>query len=119
QSAYEQAVFLNYDVIILDWMMPKLSGIEVCGLLRKNGYQGGILFLTAKDSVTDVVTGLDTGADDYLIKPFKFEELVARLRALSRRTAKPFEEILSVGDLQLNVNTHVVKRNGTAIELSK
>lgn len=119
QSAYDHAMFMEYDVIILDWMMPELSGIEVCELLRKNGYQGAILFLTAKDSVTDVVTGLDSGADDYLIKPFKFEELVARLRALSRRAEKPFEEILSVGDLQLNLNTHVVKRNGTAIELSK
>lgn len=119
QSAYDYACFNDYDVIILDWMMPGLSGIEVCERLRENGYNGGILFLTAKDSVEDVVKGLDSGADDYLIKPFKFEELQARIRALSRRVEKPFEEILSVGDLQLNLNTHVVTRNGKTIELSK
>src|SRR5690606_19089775 len=83
------------------------------------GYNGGILFLTAKDSVEDVVEGLDSGADDYLIKPFKFEELVARIRALSRRVDKPFEETLTFDDLELNLNTHEVKRNGKVIELSK
>ena len=119
QSAYDYSMLTDYDVIILDWMMPKLSGIETCKKLRKRGYKGGILFLTAKDSLEDVVTGLDSGADDYLIKPFKFEELAARIRALSRRTEKPFEEILSVDDLQLNLNTHVVNRNGEIMELSK
>lgn len=119
QSAYEYAMFTDYDVVILDWMMPKMSGIEVCRRLRKKGYQGGILFLTAKDSLADVVEGLDSGADDYLVKPFKFEELTARIRALSRRIEKPFEEILSAGNLELNLNNHVVKRNGEVIELSK
>ena len=110
---------MSYDLIILDWMMPILNGIETCEILRKTGYKGGILFLTAKDSLEDVVKGLDSGADDYLIKPFKFEELAARIRALSRRTEKPFEEVLSVDDLHLNLNTHVVKRNGQVLELSK
>ncbi|MED3662857.1 response regulator transcription factor [Ureibacillus sp. FSL K6-8385] len=119
QSAYDYAMFTDYDVIILDWMMPELSGLEVCKRLRENGYNGGILFLTAKDSVEDVVEGLDSGADDYLIKPFKFEELVARIRALSRRVDKPFEETLTFDDLELNLNTHEVKRNGKVIELSK
>lgn len=119
QNAYDYASFTDYDVIILDWMPPEMSGIEVCKRLRENGYNGGILFLTAKDSVEDVVEGLDSGADDYLIKPFKFEELVARLRALSRRVDKPFENVLSAGDLELNLNTHEVKRNGKVIELSK
>ena len=119
QSAYDYARLTDYDVIILDWMMPKLSGIETCEKLRKKGYQGSIIFLTAKDSFQDVVIGLDSGADDYLIKPFKFEELAARLRALSRRMEKPFEEILSFNDIQLDLNTHVVKRNGQVIELSK
>lgn len=91
----------------------------MCKRLRKDGFQGGILFLTAKDSVTDVVEGLDCGADDYIIKPFKFEELVARIKALSRRVDKPYEEILTAGDLELNLNTHVVKRNDVVIELSK
>ena len=75
--------------------MPKLNGIETCEKLRKKDYKRGIIFLTAKDSLEDVVIGLDSGADDYIIKPFKFEELAARLRALSRRAEKPFEEILS------------------------
>lgn len=119
QSAYDYAMLTDYDVIILDWMMPKLNGIETCKKLRQKGYKGGILFLTAKDSLEDVVTGLDSGADDYLIKPFKFEELAARLRALSRRMEKPFEEILAANDIELNLNTHVVKRNGELIELSK
>lgn len=119
QSAYDYAMLTDYDVIILDWMMPNLSGIETCERLRKKGYKGGIIFLTAKDSLEDVVIGLDSGADDYIIKPFKFEELAARLRALSRRTEKPFEEILSFDDLQLDLNTHVIKRNGHVIELSK
>lgn len=119
QTAYDYAKVLDYDIIILDWMMPELSGIEVCKRLRNEGYKGGILFLTARDDVTDVVEGLETGADDYLIKPFKFEELLARIKALLRRSEKPFEEILSVGDLQLNLNTHEVKRNGMVIELSK
>ncbi|WP_147535754.1 response regulator transcription factor [Bacillus marasmi] len=119
QSAYEYAMLTEYDVIILDWMMPVLNGIETCERLRKKGFKGGILFLTAKDSLEDVVTGLDSGADDYLIKPFKYEELAARLRALSRRTAKPFEEFLTANELQLNLNTHVVKRDGHVIELSK
>lgn len=119
QSAYDYAMLTDYDVIILDWMMPIRSGVETCGVLRKKGFKGGILFLTAKDSLEDVVMGLDSGADDYLIKPFKFEELSARLRALSRRMEKPFEETLAVDDLELNLNTHVVKRNDQVIELSK
>lgn len=119
QAAYDYASITEYDVIILDWMMPKLSGIEACEKLRKNGYKGGILFLTAKDSIEDVVVGLDSGADDYIIKPFKFEELAARLRALSRRTEKPFKEKLTFDDLELDLNTHEVKRNGLVIELSK
>lgn len=119
QTAFDYAMATDYDVIILDWMMPVLSGIETCKRLRNDGFKGGILFLTAKDSVTDVVEGLDSGADDYLIKPFKFEELVARLRALARRAERPFEEILTVGDIQLNLSTHVVKRKEQVIELSK
>jgi DNA-binding response OmpR family regulator len=119
KEAVEYALLTDYDVIILDWMMPKQNGIETCNILRKERFKGGILFLTAKDSIEDVVTGLDSGADDYLIKPFKFEELAARLRALSRRTEKPFEEVLTFQDLQLNLNTHVVKKNGQIIELSK
>lgn len=119
QNAFDYAMLTDYDVIILDWMMPLLSGIETCEKLRKRGYKGGIIFLTAKDSLEDVVVGLDSGADDYIIKPFKFEELSARLRALSRRREKPFEESLSFEDIQLDLNKRVVKRNGQVMELSK
>ncbi|WP_075980055.1 response regulator transcription factor [Bacillus massilinigeriensis] len=119
QDACDHALFTDYDIIILDWMMPKLNGIDACKKIRKNGYKGGIMFLTAKDALEDVVAGLDSGADDYLIKPFKFEELSARLRALLRRKEKPFEEFLSCNGIQLNLNTHEVKRNGQFIDLSK
>lgn len=119
KAACEYARFTDYDVIILDWMMPGLNGIEACSSLRSSGYKGGILFLTAKDSIEDVVQGLDAGADDYLIKPFKFEELAARLRALSRRMEKPFEEVLIYDDLQLNLSRRAVYRGGQMIELSK
>lgn len=119
KDAYDYTLFSEYDVVVLDWMMPIQNGIQTCEKLRKRGYKGGILFLTAKDSVEDVVIGLDSGADDYLVKPFKFEELAARLRALSRRADKPFEKIITFNGLELNLNTHEVKRNGEMIELSK
>lgn len=119
KEACEFASFTEYDVIILDWMMPKRSGIEACIVLRRNRFKGGILFLTAKDSIEDVVQGLNTGADDYLIKPFKFEELSARIRALSRRMDKPYEEILTYDDFKLNLSSRCFQRNGEVIELSK
>lgn len=119
KTACDYARFTDYDVIILDWMMPVLSGLAACSKLRADGFKGGILFLTAKDSCEDVVEGLDSGADDYLIKPFKSEELSARLRALSRRIEKPYEEILSHRDLHLNLSTRNVERNGEIISLSK
>ncbi|MFB6469467.1 response regulator transcription factor [Cytobacillus sp. Hz8] len=119
KAALDYALFTEYDCIILDWMMPKLNGIETCKKLRDKGYKGGILFLTAKDAIEDVVTGLDCGADDYLIKPFKFEELSARLRAILRRKEKPFEEVLCWDDIELDLNTHEVRRNGEIIDLSK
>lgn len=119
QDACDHALYTEYDVVILDWMMPKLNGIDTCKKLRQNGFKGGVIFLTAKDAVEDVVVGLDSGADDYLIKPFRFEELAARLRALLRRKEKPFEELLCCKDIALDLNTHEVKRNGEIIELSK
>lgn len=85
QEAYDIIYKDSYDVLILDWMMPKLSGIELLKLLRQEDYQGNILMLTAKDTVEDRVTGLNNGADDYLVKPFEMVELLARLNALCRR----------------------------------
>lgn len=118
-AAIDYAVHSPYDVIILDWMMPGETGIAVCDRLRKQSYQGAILMLTAKDDVNDRVLGLDTGADDYLVKPFEFAELLARVRALSRRsTVKIKEEVLQVGSLILNRTTRIVRRGDSDIQLT-
>jgi len=119
KDAYDYSLFNPYDIIILDWMLPKMDGIEVCKAVRERSYQGGILFMTAKDSVEDVITGLDWGADDYIIKPFEFRELMARLRALSRRKPKIFEEVIEKDGLKLNLTTHSVSRDENIIELSR
>jgi DNA-binding response OmpR family regulator len=89
----------EYDLILLDIMLPKLDGMEVLRQIRRNGSNVPILMLTAKDSVEDIVSGLDGGSDDYLTKPFSFDELVARVRALLRRRAKEKTDLLTVGDL--------------------
>jgi two-component system, OmpR family, response regulator MprA len=116
------------DLIILDVMLPGMDGLEVCRLLRANPttQDTPILMLTAKDGVRDRITGLDTGADDYLTKPFSFEELVARIRAILRRQSRtrgddsdaPHGQILQFGDLQLNTSTREVVRSGRQIELT-
>lgn len=117
--AIDYVLHSPYDVIILDWMMPGQTGLEVCDHLRKQNYHGAILMLTAKDAVSDRVLGLDTGADDYLVKPFEFTELLARVRALSRRSRlKIKEEILQVGSLVLNRTTRSVHRGDTEIQLT-
>jgi len=119
QDALDYASITTYDVIILDWMMPLMSGLEACSKLRQNGYQGGIIMLTAKDEPDDIVTGLDHGADDYLVKPFKMEELLARIRALSRRRDKPFEQELKARNMQLDIASHRLLRGNEKIELTK
>jgi DNA-binding response OmpR family regulator len=98
----------NYDLIILDVMMPKRDGIEVCKNLRASFKPVPILMLTAKDSTDDKVTGLDAGADDYLVKPFAFEELVARIRSLLRRPPLASSDILELDDLKLDTRTQKV-----------
>ncbi len=116
---YEYAMYSEYDILILDWMMPGVSGIDACRQLRDAGYEKAILMLTAKDSIEDRVTGLDAGADDYLVKPFEFDELLARLRALSRRsTQKIQQEIVEVGEFTLNRTTKVLKKKNQVIQLS-
>lgn len=118
-TAIDYAIHDPYDVIVLDWMMPGETGLAVCESLRKQGYQGAILMLTAKDDVNDRVLGLDAGADDYLVKPFEFEELLARLRALSRRSnVKIKEDVLQIGSLVLNRTTHTLHQCGTEIQLT-
>ncbi len=108
----------EYDLILLDIMLPRLDGMEVLRQIRRNGSNMPILMLTAKDSVEDIVSGLDGGSDDYLTKPFSFAELVARVRALLRRKAREKTDILTVGDLSLSTSTHRVKRGGREIELT-
>ncbi len=109
----------TYDLIILDIILPTTSGIQVCQYLRSKGIQTPILMLTAKDAVEDRVTGLGVGADDYLTKPFAFEELVARVQALLRRRGElDLAPTLRVADLVLNRNTHEVRRAGRLIQLT-
>lgn len=108
----------SYDVIVLDRMLPGKDGITICQELRKQGNHTPILMLTAKDHVRDRVQGLDAGADDYLVKPFSFEELLARLRALLRRPHEAMSTVLEVADLQLDPANYTVVRQGTPINLS-
>lgn len=117
-NGYDLAVTEDYDLIILDLMLPHVSGIEICHKLRNQGIHTPILILTALDQVQDKVTGLDSGADDYITKPFSFEELLARLRALIRRPKGILNNILQIADLTLNPQTYEVYRNKTEIKLS-
>ena len=116
---FEYAMYSEYDILVLDWMMPNVSGLDACRQLRESGYERAILMLTAKDTVEDRVMGLDAGADDYLVKPFEFDELLARLRALGRRsTQKIQQEVIEIGDFTLNRTTKVLMRKDQVIQLS-
>jgi len=117
-EALEQAEINSYDLIILDVMLPGISGFEICRKLREAGQRVPILMLTARDAVEDRVTGLDHGADDYLTKPFQFRELLARMRALLRRPTELKPAQLSVADLILDTGTQTAKRAGRAISLT-
>ena len=117
-EGYRTAMADGYDVIILDVMLPEMNGYEVCRALRKDGNQTPILMLTARDAERDIVEGLDMGADDYLAKPFSFEVLLARLRALLRRPNGKLEEVLRVGDLTLDPSLKKVTRANQEISLT-
>ena len=106
------------DLIILDWMLPGLSGLEICRRLRATGISIPVILLTAKDEVNDRVAGLDAGADDYVVKPFSIEELLARIRAHLRRTQETDQDIFQFEDLSLNHLTRQVYRGKRAIELT-
>ncbi len=108
----------DYDLIMLDVMMPVMNGYEVCQKLRQQGIKVPVLMLTAKDQDKDVIRGLDNGADDYLAKPFSFEVLLARVRALLRRPRTALPELLTAGNLSLDPATKIVKRSGQNIKLS-
>jgi DNA-binding response OmpR family regulator len=108
----------NFDAVILDVMMPGMDGVEVARRLRELGFETPILMLTARDAATDVVRGLDAGADDYLTKPFSFKVLLARLRALSRRAARPLVSVLEIDDLALDPASRQVLRGGRPVSLT-
>ena len=107
---YEYAMYTDYDILVLDWMMPGETGVDACSRLRREGYEKAILMLTARDSVEDRVTGLDAGADDYLVKPFDIQEVLLRIRVLLRRNQPPVEtlassEILEAGEIEILPDT--------------
>jgi DNA-binding response OmpR family regulator len=118
EEGFNAAVNDEYDLIILDVMLPEMNGFEVVKKLREQKDHTPVLMLTAKDQNRDVVSGLDSGADDYLAKPFSFEVLLARIRALLRRPQDALPDVLRAGDLTLDVAKHEVMRDGTAIKLS-
>jgi DNA-binding response OmpR family regulator len=118
EAGEEQAALNEYDLVILDWLLPGRDGLVVCRALRASGNSTPILMLTARDSVADRVSGLGTGADDYLTKPFAFDELLARIRALLRRTRTAQPVVLKVADLTLDPITRRVARGSLAITLT-
>ncbi len=118
EEAEQWPSIADYDVIVLDVMLPRRDGIEVCRGLRSRGVRTPILMLTALDAVADRVRGLDSGADDYLVKPFAFAELLARIRALIRREPALVGNLLEVGDLTIDTATREVTRAGRPIDLT-
>ena len=117
-EALELASARPFDAIVLDVMLPGIDGCEIARRLRKSGIQTSILMLTARDASTDIVTGLEAGADDYLVKPFAFSVLIARLRAISRRAANPSTPVLQVDDLILDPSSREVFRGGKQVTLT-
>ena len=118
EAAVDYLDAAQYDAAILDVNMPKLDGFQVLKRIRDRGNDLPVLFLTARDSISDRVNGLDLGADDYLVKPFDFDELLAPLRVLSRRRSAHRTCLLTIGDLQIDTGSHTVSRGGRPIELS-
>ena len=118
EAAMSQAAVNDYDVVVLDILMPKRTGLDVCRESRRRRGHVPILMLTARDGVSDRVTGLDAGADDYLTKPFAFDELLARLRALMRRRGETLPATINVGDLEIDTNRHLARRGDRTIPLT-
>ena len=120
-AGMDLAIQNNYNLLILDWMLPHKSGLEICRELRSRSISTPVLFLTAKDTIDDRVDGLDAGADDYLVKPFELRELLARVRALLRRSVSletPNHQKLIVAGLELDRENQIAYRHGKAIDLS-
>jgi DNA-binding response OmpR family regulator len=117
-EALEMAATTNYDVICLDLNLPRVDGIEVCRRLREERFAGGIIMLTARSSIRERIEGLDQGADDYLVKPFAFSELAARIRAITRREGSMREPVIETRGLELDPNTNRCRREGKEIHLT-
>ncbi len=120
EEALDYLAVTEYDAIILDIMMPKVNGLQVLRQIRREKKPTPVLLLTAKDSIEDRVTGLDLGADDYLVKPFAFEELLARIRVMLRKSAavETNTNVIQIANLTVDLNSHAVSRGDTSIELS-
>lgn len=118
ESALDYLRVYSYDIVLLDIMLPKIDGISVLKWMRGRKLDTPVILLTARGAVEDRVIGLDSGADDYLVKPFSYEELLARMRVLLRRSTEQLTSILKVGDLEMNTATHKVNRGGKEISLT-
>ena len=118
EEALDYLASVKYDAVILDIMMPKRSGLQVVEQLRRQGNHTPVLFLTARDSIDDRVTGLDAGADDYLVKPFAFDELLARLRVMTRKRGGERSNLFTIDDLTLDIRSKRVERGGVELKLS-
>ena len=118
KEALDYIFSTEYDVILMDIMLPKINGFEVLKKIRSKGIKTPVLLLTAKDSIEDRVTGLDLGADDYLVKPFAFDELLARIRVMLRHLSENVTNVFTVGDLIVDCDTRKVKRGDDQIKLS-
>jgi DNA-binding response OmpR family regulator len=117
-NGLRQALATPYDLLVLDVLLPELDGFELCRQLRAAGHDLPILMLTARDAVDDRVAGLESGADDYLVKPFAFKELLARVRALLRRRFPGRDAVLRLGDLEIDTAAHEVRRRGRVVPLT-
>lgn len=118
EDAYDMISMIDYDAAIFDVMIPKIDGFSLLKKIRNEGNHLPVLFLTARDSIEDRVEGLDIGADDYLVKPFAFEELLARIRVLIRKNSVSKSNVICVGDLTVDIASRTVVRNGNVISLS-
>lgn len=118
ETALEYINTVEYNAIVMDLMIPHKNGLEVIRDMRAKGNKTPVLVLTARDSINDRVAGLDAGADDYLVKPFAFDEFLARVRALFRRNTGFTSNVLTAGDLEVDLNRHIVTRAGKQIQLS-